>query len=647
MAGIENNIIYGGGFKLQTSSSRDISDMQRTSLDVSSINHVGTPQGSISANPSSLSHDPVSGIVYIKQSGTGNTGWAALSTTLGTVTSVSGTTNRITSTGGATPVIDISASYVGQSSITTLGTITTGVWNGSVVGLVYGGTNANLTASNGGILYSTASAVAILAGTATAGQMLRSGATGAPSWSTATYPATAGTSGNVLTSDGTNWSSSAPLPDYHASRYIVSAGGASDGANYTTIATAYAAAVATGVRQTVFIQPGTYTENLTLTGLVNLCAFQSDASFNQTGNVIISGTLSMATAGTVTVSGIQLQTNSANLLSITGSSATIVNLFNCNLNCTNTTGISFTTSNTAALINVFNCSGNIGTTGISLYSMSSTGNLRFKSCNFTNSGASTTASSNSSGSVTLFSSFFASPLSTSSSGTITLNYSQVDSSAQNATAITTAGTGVSGSNYSRLLSGSASAVSIGSGTIFNLQTPTIDSKNTNAITGAGTYTILNPNFVNTSHNVNTTTQGSSGAVYGLTQGTAPAAGLLGEQISSAVTTVALANNTPKTITSINLTAGIWDVTGLICLNASGAVLTDVTASISTTNNTVAGNLGDLNARQIVGISTLTSLVVPVVRATLSATTTYYLVSNQVFASGTCNGQGRITATRVG
>ncbi len=190
MAGIENNIIYGGGFKLQPSSARDISDMQRTATDISSVNHTGTPEGAVSANPSSLSHDPVSGIVYIKQSGTENTGWAALSTTTGTVTSVSGTTNRITSTGGATPVIDISASYVGQSSITTLGTITTGVWNGSVVGLVYGGTNANLTASNGGILYSTASAVAILAGTATAGQILRSGTSAAPSWSTSTYPAT-------------------------------------------------------------------------------------------------------------------------------------------------------------------------------------------------------------------------------------------------------------------------------------------------------------------------------------------------------------------------------------------------------------------------------------------------------------------------
>ncbi len=78
-----------------------------------------------------------------------------------------------------------------------------------LITLAQGGTGANLTASNGGILYSTASAGAILAGTATAGQILRSGASVAPTWSTATYPATAGTSGNVLTSDGTNFVSQA------------------------------------------------------------------------------------------------------------------------------------------------------------------------------------------------------------------------------------------------------------------------------------------------------------------------------------------------------------------------------------------------------------------------------------------------------
>lgn len=55
----------------------------------------------------------------------------------GTVTSVSGTTNRITSTGGTTPVIDISASYVGQSSITTVGTIGTGVWHGTAIDSTY------------------------------------------------------------------------------------------------------------------------------------------------------------------------------------------------------------------------------------------------------------------------------------------------------------------------------------------------------------------------------------------------------------------------------------------------------------------------------------------------------------------------------
>src|ERR1700678_226709 len=56
--------------------------------------------------------------------------------------------------------------------------------------LANGDKNANLTATNGGIFYSTASAGAILSGTSTANQVLLSGASTAPTWSTATYPAT-------------------------------------------------------------------------------------------------------------------------------------------------------------------------------------------------------------------------------------------------------------------------------------------------------------------------------------------------------------------------------------------------------------------------------------------------------------------------
>lgn len=69
--------------------------------------------------------------------------------------------------------------------------------------LNFGGTNANLTASNGGLVYSTASAFAILSGTATANQIPLSGSSAAPAWSTATYPATTG-AGTVLASASAN-----------------------------------------------------------------------------------------------------------------------------------------------------------------------------------------------------------------------------------------------------------------------------------------------------------------------------------------------------------------------------------------------------------------------------------------------------------
>lgn len=67
----------------------------------------------------------------LQTDGSGNTSWVPAAT--GTVTSVTGTANRITSTGGATPAIDISASYVGQSSITTVGTLSAGAIPASLI----------------------------------------------------------------------------------------------------------------------------------------------------------------------------------------------------------------------------------------------------------------------------------------------------------------------------------------------------------------------------------------------------------------------------------------------------------------------------------------------------------------------------------
>lgn len=89
------------------------------------------------------------------------------------------------------------------SNLVTVGTISSGTWQGTAVGIAYGGTGGAITASNGGIVYSTASKLALLSGTATANQILLSGSSTTPAWSTATYPATT-TTNQILYSSGTN-----------------------------------------------------------------------------------------------------------------------------------------------------------------------------------------------------------------------------------------------------------------------------------------------------------------------------------------------------------------------------------------------------------------------------------------------------------
>lgn len=77
--------------------------------------------------------------------------------------------------------------------------------------VVAGGGTGRTTLTNHGVLVGAATSAITQLATGSANQVLLSGGASAdPTWSTATYPATAGTSGNVLTSDGTNWASSAP-----------------------------------------------------------------------------------------------------------------------------------------------------------------------------------------------------------------------------------------------------------------------------------------------------------------------------------------------------------------------------------------------------------------------------------------------------
>lgn len=429
-----------------------------------------------------------------------------------------------------------------------------------------------------------------------------------------------------------------PSNTFTTAKWVVSSD-ATQG-THTTIATALTSASS---GDTIFIRPGTYTENLTLKVGVNLTAYNCDAL---TPNVTISGTCTLTAAGTVSISGIRLQTNSAALLAVTGSAASIVNLNNCYLNCTNNTGITFSTSSGSAQININYCTGNLGTTGIGLFSHSSSGVLTILYSMFTNSGASTTASTASAGTFNTSWSEFDFPITSSSTNAMTWEDSKVITSAQNVIAATLNG-GSTSCKWCRFESGSASAVSIGSTAAF-MELCDISSSNTNAITGAGTLTYQGLTFPSTSSTINVTTQTGSGTLQG-SKNTAPAAGFLGERISSAVTGVSIVNSTPKTVTSISLTPGVWDITGFVHIGFSTFVGAAIIVSLSTVTNTLQGNNGDQQYFYDTTTATMTdaSGIVPSFRVVLSSTTTYFLITQGNFTTGTGTADGRISAVRVG
>lgn len=181
---------------------------------------------------------------------------------------------------------------------------------GTDVTLADGGTNASLTADHGAIAYSTAAGIGLLASTATAGKVLRSGSSTAPTWSTPTFPNTA-TSATLMIGDGTNWVQNAVTGDVTIGATGVTAIGANkvtvamqaQAAAHTLLAnttgsTANIVAVTTtGFLQQVTTQVFTATGTYTPTSGMVYCIAEGVAGGGAGGGVAASATDSSAASG--------------------------------------------------------------------------------------------------------------------------------------------------------------------------------------------------------------------------------------------------------------------------------------------------------------------------------------------------------------
>lgn len=129
-------------------------------------------------------------LTFAQFSGAGQIMAGAGLTKTGNTIDVGGTANRITVNADT---IDIASTYVGQTSITTLGTIGTGTWNGDIIGAAYGGTGVN----NG------SSTITLGGSINTGGAVTFSGAFGVTLTATGSTSVTLPTSGTLLSDAST------------------------------------------------------------------------------------------------------------------------------------------------------------------------------------------------------------------------------------------------------------------------------------------------------------------------------------------------------------------------------------------------------------------------------------------------------------
>ncbi len=137
---------------------------------------------------------------------------------------------------------------------------------------------------------------------------------------------------------------------------------------------------------------------------------------------------------------------------------------------------------------------------------------------------------------------------------------------------------------------------------------------------------------------------------GTTTNNNASAGNVGEYLSRNVVSasaVALVTATTKNIDSLSLTAGDWDLTGLVKFNMTGATVSDFKAGFTTTSATLGNDTTYIQKPfSFTGLTSTYGDVLPTIRISIAATTKIYFVAQATFTVGTVSSFGTMRARRV-
>lgn len=146
---------------------------------------------------------------------------------------------------------------------------------------------------------------------------------------------------------------------------------------------------------------------------------------------------------------------------------------------------------------------------------------------------------------------------------------------------------------------------------------------------------------------------TTGGLVGTTLANNANAGSIGEVVSSTIavgSAVSMVTATPKTVTSVSLTAGDWECYGIVDLSGTGTTtVLSSTSGIGGTTNVLPGDPNQLTNfylnQTVLGGAVAPGILTPTVRENVSTTTTVFLVNQSSFAVSTLSTYGNLSCIR--